>query len=91
MSSPGNSVRSAKPRKALALRSVPSIASAADPFPAHTVVAHRNTVRMYHDQFRIRYPGKALPVSTPRRTGRLHHARSRVQITQIGLQVRRSC
>jgi len=33
----------------------------ADPFPAHTVVAHLNTVRMYHDQFRIRYPGKALP------------------------------
>jgi len=49
LSSPGASVRSAKPWKALALRSVPSIASAADPFPACTFVAHLNTIRVYHD------------------------------------------
>jgi len=31
------------------LQQVPSIARAADPFRACTVVAHLDTVRMYHD------------------------------------------
>jgi len=71
------------------LRPVPSIARGADPFPACTVAAHLNTVQMYHDHSgsgtRARhhlYRHRGGPAA--------HCARSRVQIIQVGLQVRRS-